>query len=143
MPKNLEVVVVDPDFNSRQDTNRALTMARFSVSGEAGYGIDAVTMVQEKNPDVIVLAMEEPVARAAQTMSALADALPETPVIVYSSLSDAASVRRAMVSGARDYLVKPPRPEELARAIYSVLEQEERRRTRMSRAAVERARTTR
>ncbi|HEX5141740.1 MAG TPA: AAA family ATPase, partial [Dehalococcoidia bacterium] len=127
---NLEVVVVDPDSNSRQDTNRALTMARFTVSGEAGYGIDAVTMAQEKNPDVIVLAMEEPVARASQTMSALADALPETPVIVYSSLSDAASVRRAMVSGARDYLVKPPRPEELARAIYSVLEQEERRRAR-------------
>lgn len=132
MPNNLEVVVVDPDSNSRADTNRALTMARFTVSGEAGYGIDAVTMAREKNPDVVVLAMEEPVARASQTMSGLADALPETPVIVYSSLSDAASVRRAMVSGARDYLVKPPRPEELARAIYSVLEQEERRRTRLT-----------
>jgi pilus assembly protein CpaE len=132
LPNNLEVVVVDPDSNSRADTNRALTMARFTVSGEAGYGIDAVTMAREKNPDVVVLAMEEPVARASQTMSGLADALPETPVIVYSSLSDAASVRRAMVSGARDYLVKPPRPEELARAIYSVLEQEERRRTRLS-----------
>jgi pilus assembly protein CpaE len=132
LPNNLEVVVVDPDSNSRADTNRALTMARFTVSGEAGYGIDAVTMAREKNPDVVVLAMEEPVARASQTMSGLADALPETPVIVYSSLSDAASVRRAMVSGARDYLVKPPRPEELARAIYSVLEQEERRRTRLT-----------
>ena len=97
MPNNLEVVVVDPDSNSRADTNRALAMARFTVSGEAGYGIDAVTMAREKNPDVVVLAMEEPVARASQTMSALADALPETPIIVYSSLSDAASVRRAMV----------------------------------------------
>ena len=132
MPKNLEVVVIDPEVNSRADTNRALTMARFTVSGEAGYGIDAVTMAREKNPDIIVLSMEEPVARASQTMTALADALPETPVIVYSSLSDAPSVRRAMVSGARDYLVKPPRPEELSRAIYSVLEQEERRRTRLS-----------
>jgi len=132
MPRNLEVVVVDQDVNSRADTNRALTIARFTVSGEAGYGIDAVTVAREKNPDVIVLAMEEPVARSSQTMSALADALPETPVIVYSSLADAASVRRAMVSGARDYLVKPPRPEELARAIYSVLEQEERRRSRLT-----------
>ncbi len=132
MPKNLEVVVVDPDVNSRADTHRALSMARFTVSGEAGYGIDAVTMAREKNPDLVILSMEEPVARASQTMSALADALPETPIIVYSSLSDAASVRRAMVSGARDYLVKPPRPEELARAIFSVLEQEERRRTRMT-----------
>ncbi len=132
MPKNLEVVVIDPDVNSRADTNRALVMAHFEVSGEAGYGIDAVTMAREKNPDIIVLAMEEPVARASQTMGSLSDALPETPIIVYSSLSDAASVRRAMVSGARDYLVKPPRPEELARAIYSVLEQEERRRTRLT-----------
>ena len=74
--------------------------------------------------------MDEPIARATQTMSSIADALPDTPIIVYSGLSDAASVRRAMVAGARDYLVKPPRPEELARAIYSVLEQEERRRSR-------------
>ena len=132
MPKNLEVVVVDPDVNSRADTNRALSLSHFTVSGEAGYGIDAVSMAKEKDPDVIVLAMEEPVARAAQAMSSLADALPNTPIIVYSSLSDAVSVRRAMVSGARDYLVKPPRPEELARAIYSVLEQEERRRTRLT-----------
>ncbi len=132
MPKNLEVVVVDPDVNSRADTSRALALSHFVVSGEAGYGIDAVTMAKDKNPDIIILSMEEPVARATQTMSSVADALPETPVIVYSSLSDAASVRRAMVAGARDYLVKPPRPEELARAIFSVLEQEERRRSRMS-----------
>jgi pilus assembly protein CpaE len=132
VPKNLEVVVVDPDINSRADTIRALTLAHFAVTGDAGFGIDAVTMAKQKAPDVIVLSMEEPVARASQTMTALADALPETPIIVYSSLSDAASVRRAMVAGARDYLVKPPRPEELARAIFSVLEQEERRRSRMS-----------
>ena len=132
MPRDLEVVVVDQDVNSRADTNRGLTIAHFTVSGEAGYGIDAVTVAREKNPDVILLAMEEPVARSSQTMSALADALPETPIIVYSSLADAASVRRAMVSGARDYLVKPPRPEEMARAIYGVLEQEERRRSRLT-----------
>lgn len=132
MPKNLEILVVDPDSNSRADTNRALALGNFTVTAEAGYGIDAVTMAKERNPDIIVLAMEEPVARASQTMSSLSDALPETPVIVYSSLSDAANVRRAMVSGARDYLIKPPRPEELARAIYGVLEQEERRRTRLT-----------
>ena len=130
MPKNLDIVVVDPDVNSRADTTRALVLSNFNVSGEASYGIDAVTMVKDKNPEIVVLSMDEPIARATQTMSSIADALPDTPIIVYSSLSDAASVRRAMVAGARDYLVKPPRPEGLARAIYSVLEQEERRRSR-------------
>ena len=130
MPKNLDIVVVDPDVNSRADTTRALALSNFNVSGEASYGIDAVTMVKDKNPEIVVLSMDEPIARATQRMSSIADALPDTPIIVYSGLSDAASVRRAMVAGARDYLVKPPRPEELARAIYSVLEQEERRRSR-------------
>ena len=112
MPKNLDIVVVDPDVNSRADTTRALALSNFNVSGEASYGIDAVTMVKDKNPEIVVLSMDEPIARATQTMSSIADALPDTPIIVYSGLSDAASVRRAMVAGARDYLVKPPRPED-------------------------------
>jgi pilus assembly protein CpaE len=132
LPKNLEVIVVDPDISSRAETKRALTMAHFSVTGEAGYGIDAVTMAREKNPDVVLLAMEEPVARAAQTMNALSDALTETPIIVYSTLSDPGSYRRAMVAGARDYLTKPPRVDELTTAVFNVLEQEERRRTRLT-----------
>ena len=51
MPKNLDIVVVDPDVNSRADTTRALALSNFNVSGEASYGIDAVTMVKDKNPE--------------------------------------------------------------------------------------------
>jgi pilus assembly protein CpaE len=53
-------------------------------------------------------------------------------IVAYSSLADAASVRRAMVAGARDYLIKPLKPEDLSRAIYGVMEQEEKRRLRSS-----------
>ena len=35
-----------------------------------------------------------------------------------------------MVAGARDYLVKPLKPEDLSRAVYGVLEQEEKKRLR-------------
>jgi pilus assembly protein CpaE len=47
---------------------------------------------------------------------------------VYSSLADAGSVRRAMVSGARDYLIKPLKPEDVTRAVYGIMEHEERKR---------------
>jgi pilus assembly protein CpaE len=65
-------------------------------------------------------------------MEALGDAVPDVSIVAYSSLADAASVRRAMVAGARDYLIKPLKPEDLSRAIYGVLEQEEKRRLRSS-----------
>ena len=132
MARTPEVVTVDPDLSSRADMKRALQMAHFTVTGEAGYGIEAVTVAQEKLPDVFLVSVEEPVARALQTIESLADAVPGAPAIVYSTMADAASVRRAMVSGARDYLIKPVRPEELVRSIHGVLEQEERKRMRLA-----------
>src|SRR5581483_4500467 len=130
MARNPEVVTVDPDLGSRADTKRAVQLAHFSVVGEAGYGVEAVTVAKERPPDFFLVAMEEPVALALQTIEQLTDAVPHAPTIVYSSLADAQSVRRAMVAGARDYLIKPLKPEELSRAAYGVLEQEERKRLR-------------
>ncbi|MGD0114959.1 MAG: P-loop NTPase [Dehalococcoidia bacterium] len=132
MARTPEAVIIDPDLSARADVKRALTLGHFTISGEAGYGIEAVTVANENVPDVFIVSVEEPVARALQTIQSLGDALPDIPTIVYSSLADAASVRRAMVAGARDYVIKPVKPEDLTRAIYGVMEQEERRRMRAS-----------
>ena len=130
MARNPEIVTVDPDLGSRAETKRAVQLAHFTVVGEAGYGVEAVTVAKEHTPDVFLVSVEEPVALALQTIEQLADACPAVPTIVYSSLSDAQSVRRAMVAGARDYIIKPLKPEDLSRASYGVLEQEERKRLR-------------
>ncbi len=130
MARNPEIVTVDPDLGSRAETKRAVQLAHFSVVGEGGYGVEAVTVAKEHSSDVFLVSVEEPVALALQTIESLADAAPGIPTIVYSSLADAQSVRRAMVAGARDYLVKPLKPEDLSRAVYGVLEQEEKKRLR-------------
>jgi pilus assembly protein CpaE len=130
MARNPEVVTVDPDLSSRAETKRAVQIAHFTVVGEGGYGVEAVTVAKERPSDVFLVSVEEPVALALQTIESLADVAPHIPTIVYSSLSDAQSVRRAMVAGARDYLVKPLKPEDLSRAVYGVLEQEEKKRLR-------------
>ncbi len=128
MARNPEVVIVDPDLDMRAELNRMLTVSQFTVVGEADYGIEAVTVAKEHPPDVFLVAMEEPVARSIQTIEMLGAAVPDAAIIVYSSLTDAGSVRRAMVAGARDYVMKPLKPEDVSRAIYGILEQEERKR---------------
>jgi len=139
MARNPEILIIDPDPSSRAETKRALELSHFTVVGEAGHGIEAVSLAKERPPDIFIVSMEEPVARALQTVESLADAVPGTSTIVYSSLADAASVRRAMVAGARDYVISPAKPEELARAVYGILEQEERKRRRMAGEMVETA----
>ena len=131
MARNPEIVTVDPDLGSRAETKRAVQLAHFTVVGEAGYGVEAVTVAQGAHAGRRSWSsFEEPVALALQTIESLADAVPSAPTIVYSSLADAQSVRRAMVAGARDYIIKPLKPEDLSRAVYGVLEQEERKRLR-------------
>lgn len=133
MAKIPAVLVVDPDVNVRTDVKKALTRAQFTLAGESGLGIDAVSLARSIQPEVILISNEEPVMPALQTIEALANALPETPIVVYSSLSNMETVRKAMLAGARDYLVKPLSSAELSRSIYTVLEAEEKRRMRHAR----------
>ncbi|MGB2694592.1 MAG: AAA family ATPase [Dehalococcoidia bacterium] len=128
MARNPEVVIVDPDLDTRAELQRTLTVAQFSVVGEGDFGIEAVTVAKEHTPDIFLVSMEEPVARSIQTIEMLGAAVPEAAIVVYSSLADAGSVRRAMVAGARDYIMKPLKPEDVSRAIYGILEQDERKR---------------
>ncbi len=128
MARDPEIIVVDPDIDSRTDTAHMLEASDLTVIGDSDYGIAAVAVAKESPPDVFLISMEEPVARALQTIEMLTSAAPQAATIVVSSLADANSVRRAMVAGARDYLIKPLKPEDVTRAVYGVLEQEERKR---------------
>jgi pilus assembly protein CpaE len=128
VPRNPEIVVIDSDLDARADAKHMLAAANLTVVGEADYGIDAVTVTKEHTPDIFIISMEEPVQRAIQTIEMLGSAAPGAGIIVASSLADANSVRRAMVAGARDYLIKPLKSDDVIRAIHGILEQEERRR---------------
>src|SRR3989442_14646088 len=116
MAETLKVLIVDEDQDSRVATRRALQRAQLGLAGEVGYGTDAVSFALGARPDLMLISVEEPIGRPLETAEALANALPMTPFIIYSSLHDAESVRRGMVLGAGDYLVKPIHAAQLMQA---------------------------
>jgi pilus assembly protein CpaE len=130
MADTLKVLIADEDPDSRVNTKKALQRAQLGLAGEVGYGTDAVSFALDARPDIILVAVEEPVARPLETAEALADALPDTPIIIYSSTNDPEAIRRSMVFGARDYIVKPVQSGRLLEAVNTVLVQEERRQMR-------------
>jgi len=132
MARNPRVIVIDQDQVARSEVQKMLALSGFAVLGEAGYGIEAVSLAKETEPDVIVIAVEEPVVRALQTVEAVADLLPQSPIVAYSSIKDPASIRKAMLAGVADYLVTPVREEDLINSIHGVLAQEERKRARIA-----------
>ncbi|HEY5639743.1 MAG TPA: P-loop NTPase [Dehalococcoidia bacterium] len=132
MTRNPRIAVIDQDLNSRADVNKTLAVSGFTVVGDAGYGIEAVTLAKKSDPDVIVIAVEEPTIRALQTVEALSDLLPNTAIVGYSTLRDPEAMRKSMLAGVSDFLAAPVKDEDLVNSIYTVLAQEERRRQRMA-----------
>ena len=130
MEKSPKVLVIDTDPDVRFEVQRLIPQAGFSACGQSGLGTEAVALAQESMPDVVLCGLREPIARVVQTIESIAHALPNAPIIVYANSSEIATIRKAMLAGARDFLQAPFRPEELRRSLTAILEWEERRQLR-------------
>ena len=132
MAKVPEVLVVDQDPQARFEVKQLVRQAQLGFAGEAGLGTDAVSLASDARPDVIICGMSRPPERSLQTIEALLDVLPETPIIAYAREEQVDVVRQAMLAGARDFLQMPAEVGRLVDSIRSVLEAEERKRLRLS-----------
>ncbi len=132
MARNPRVMVIGQEPNDRAEVQKMLALAGFAVLGEAGYGIEAVSLAKSTEPDVVVISIEEPLIRALQTVEAIADLLPGSPIVGHSTIRDPASMRKAMLAGVKDYLAAPVKEEEFINSLQAVLAQEERRRARLA-----------
>lgn len=132
MAKVPELLVVDQDPQARFEVKQLVRQAQLGFAGEAGLGTDAVSLASDARPDVIICGMTRPPERALQTIEALLDVLPETPIIAYAREEQVDVVRQAMLAGARDFLQIPFEVGRLVDSIRSVLESEERKRLRLS-----------
>lgn len=127
-----EVLIVDQDPAARFEVKQLVRGAQMGFAGEAGLGTEAVSLASEAKPDVIICGMSRPPERSLQTIEALLDVLPETPIIAYAREEEVDVVRQAMLAGARDFLRIPAEVDRLVDSIRSVLESEERKRLRLS-----------
>lgn len=128
MIKNPQVLVVEQDPDERAGLCKQLALSGFVVVGHSGFGVEAVTMAVDLGPDLIVIGIEEPVARGLHTLDNLAMRAPSAVKVVLSSLMDSVYLRKAMLAGAIEYLDRNTSPGDLATALVVALERESRRR---------------
>ncbi len=127
-----EVLIADQDPQARFEMKRLVKQVNLTVAGESGLGTEAVSLASECKPDVIVCGVGSPSERSLQTIEAVLDVLPETPVIAYGWQDDSDLVRKTMLAGARNFVLMPAEPERVLDAIRTVLEAEERKRLRLT-----------
>jgi two-component system, chemotaxis family, chemotaxis protein CheY len=91
------------------------------VVGEAANGIEAVNRYQELRPELTTLDITMPQKDGLAALSEIMVIDPSARVVICSALGQESKVIESIRLGARDYLVKPPQPEQLLAAVNNAL----------------------
>ena len=93
------------------------TLPDLHVVGEAGSGQEAVKLVEQHAPDVVLMDLIMPGMDGVETTRQVKKASPRTQVIVLTSYHDDEHIFPAIRAGALSYLLKDMDPDDLADAV--------------------------
>ncbi|HET7580077.1 MAG TPA: response regulator transcription factor [Bacillales bacterium] len=93
------------------------TQKDFDIVGEASNGAEAVALVDELKPDVVLMDLVMPELDGIEATKKIKETLPDVKVIVLTSFADQDHVLPALRAGAEGYQLKDIEPDELARTI--------------------------
>ncbi|MFS0704435.1 response regulator [Cellulomonas sp. 179-A 9B4 NHS] len=117
----IRVVLVDDQTLVRQGVRGLLGLSdAVDVVAEGADGDEALALVAEHRPDVLLLDLQMPRRDGIATLEALRDAGDPTPVLVLTTFDDDALVARALGAGAHGYLLKDVTLEQLVDAVRRV-----------------------
>lgn len=114
----IRILLVDDHSVVRQGLKMFLSLdPELEVVGEAANGAEALRLVHELAPDVVLMDLLMPVMDGITATAAIRKEAPGTEVIALTSVLEDAAVTGAVRAGAIGYLLKDTESEELVRAI--------------------------
>jgi DNA-binding NarL/FixJ family response regulator len=114
----IRVLIVDDHAVVRAGLQQLLTSADdLEVVATAAEGAEAVDLVKEHQPDVVLMDLSMPTLDGIAATEAIQAAAPEVRVVVFTSFSDRDRILRAIDAGAVGYLLKDADPQELLAGI--------------------------
>ncbi|HSJ55977.1 MAG TPA: response regulator transcription factor [Anaerolineae bacterium] len=119
--EELKLLIVDDHAIFRQGLRALLDMEDdFTVIGEASRGDEAIAMVGDDPPDVILLDLHLPDGSGSEFCRQLLDVSPDSKVLILSAYDDDQEISAALIGGASGYVLKTVGGERLADNIRSV-----------------------
>jgi pilus assembly protein CpaE len=137
MADQIRVLIVDDIPETRDHLSKLLGFETdIEVVGSAASGREAIEMAARLAPDVVLMDINMPDMDGIAATERLAAEVPTTAVVMMSVQGEADYLRRSMLAGAREFLVKPFSSDELTSSIRQVYTRE---REKLSRIALQAA----
>lgn len=113
----MDIVIVDDEPLARERLRRMVEhLPAYNVSGEAGDGNNALALVRERRPDVVLLDIHMPGADGLQMAAELAE-IPVPPAVIFTTAYMEHALSAHNLTAAAGYLLKPVNRDDLADAL--------------------------
>lgn len=109
MAEYQKVLIVDDELIARQGIKHMIAWEKegFQIVGEASNGQEALDLMAQVQPDIILSDMVMPVLNGIDFSYILKEKYPQVKMIILSSYEDFEYVKTTLLNGAVDYVLKP------------------------------------
>lgn len=121
--ENLKIVVVDDSDFSRSMIIKMLKESDFQVVGEASSAAQALQVIKDKKPNVVITDIVMPEISGIELTESINQNFDDVYVIVVSSLSQEHVVLEAIGAGAADFIAKPIGQQQLVDSLEKIISQ--------------------
>lgn len=110
------------DHSLVRDGIRALLESEtdLDVIGEGADGLEAIALVKEKNPDLLIIDIRMPKMTGIEAVQRLSKSNPEVKCIILSMHDSEEYILQSVAAGAKGYLLKDTGKAEFIKAIHAV-----------------------
>lgn len=115
------VLIVDDLAFIKLIIRDTLEKTGFEVAGEASNGLEAVEMYKRLKPDIVLMDITMPRMDGIQALQEIMKFDPSAKVIMCSALGQQKLIIQSIQLGAKDFIVKPFKPERIVGAIKKAL----------------------
>ena len=116
-----KILTVDDAAFMRKMVKDTLTKAGYTDVYEAVDGADAVEKYGELAPDLVIMDITMPNMDGLEALKAIRAKDPNANVVMCSAMGQESMVMDAVRSGAKDFIVKPFKPDRVLKTVTSIL----------------------
>ncbi len=114
--KDIRILIAEDDYLVGEMIRGMLNDMGYAINGQAANGLEAMEMTQGLKPDVIIMDIKMPDMDGIEATRLIYENCP-TPVVVLTAYETPELLAQASQVGVGAYLIKPPNPREMERAI--------------------------